>query len=396
VQPSAPLWLDEPYAARPALAGREAAQVCVIGGGIGGIATAWRLLDAGMRPIVLEAREVASGASGRNGGFFIAGAAPMYHEAVARWGRDHARALHAATLSAQREMLAVAEEVRARQHFRLEGMLRLAVDADEAADVREHQRALAADGFAGDLVAETDLPAVLRRPGRLGLHIPGDGAVHPARWVRALAAAAEARGARIFESTPARAPQADGASVRVATSAGVVACEHAVVAMDAGLATLVPGAAAVRSRRLNMVATAPEPRRLLPCPVYARHGLEYAQQLPDGRLAVGGFSDLDGDASWTDREELSEPVQSRLGAYLREEYGVRAAITHRWVGLVGYAEDPLPRCGEVPGSGGRVLALGGYNGTGHVQAWVAAGIVARLIARHEPADNIYGPIAAAP
>jgi gamma-glutamylputrescine oxidase len=395
VRPTRPLWLDEPYTPRRPLAGTEVADVCVIGGGIGGIAAAWRLLDAGLRPVVLESREVASGASGRNGGFFIAGAAPMYHESVARWGHDRARAVHAATLAAQQEMLAVAEEVGARGAFRIAGMLRLAVDSAEAADVREHHRALGSDGFASELVAEADLPTVLRRPGRLGLLIPGDGSVHPVRWIRALARAAEARGVRIFEHTPASTPQDSAGAVRVGTPAGSIECAHAVVAMDAELATLVPEASAVRSRRLNMVATAPSARRVLPYPVYARHGLEYAQQLPDGRVALGGFSDHDGESSWTEREELSEPVQARLDAYLHEELGVREPVTHRWAGLSGYANEPLPRCGEVPGSGGRVLALGGYNGTGHVQAWVAAGIVARLVAGGEPA-NIYGPLAAAP
>jgi glycine/D-amino acid oxidase-like deaminating enzyme len=104
-------------------------------------------------------------------------------------------------------------------------------------------------------------------------------------------------------------------------------------------------------------------------------------------VTLGGFSDLDGDASWTDREEVSDAVQARLDAYLREELGVTAPVTHRWAGLVGYAGEPLPRCGPVPGSDGRVLALGGYNGTGHVQAWVAARVVADLIASGVSADQ---------
>jgi hypothetical protein len=33
----------------------------------------------------------------------------------------------------------------------------------------------------------------------------------------------------------------------------------------------------------------------------------------------------------------------------------------------------------VPGTAGRVLALGGYNGTGNVQAWVASRVVADLV-----------------
>jgi glycine/D-amino acid oxidase-like deaminating enzyme len=390
VRSTTPLWLDDPYDVRPPLAGDVRADVCVVGGGIGGIAAAWHLAARGISAAVLEARTVASGASGRNGGFFIAGAAPLYDEACALFGRERAARVHAATIATQREMLAVAQEVGAAGHFRIVGMLRLAVDEAEALSVRAQHAALAADGFPGELVAEADLPAALARPGRIGLFTPGDGAVHPARWVRALAAAAERRGTRIFEGTRvAGPPQVDGDGVLVRTEGGAVRAQRALVALDGGLAGLVPAAAGVRSRRLNMLATAPAPERL-PCPVYARHGHEYAQQLPDGRVALGGFSDLDGAASYTDREELSAPVQERLDFYLRDELDVHAPVTHRWVGLVGYSERPLPVCGPVPGTDGRVTAIGGYNGTGHVQAFLAARLaVAELLGEPEPGPRLY-------
>jgi gamma-glutamylputrescine oxidase len=131
----------------------------------------------------------------------------------------------------------------------------------------------------------------------------------------------------------------------------------------------------VRSRRLHMLATEPAPPAL-DCPVYVRNGHEYAQQLPDGRVTLGGFSDLDGAASWTDREESNVVVHARLDDFLRDDLLVRAGVTHRWVGLVGYSDDPLPTAGRADDG---VFALGGYNGTGHVQGFVAARIVSELL-----------------
>ncbi len=392
MEATVPFWQDEPYTPFAPLEGDASAEVCVIGAGIGGIATAWHLGRRGIRALVLEAREVASGASGRNGGFFLAGAAPMYDRMRDRWGRDRARRIYAATLAGQEEMLRVAEGIGARGHFRLEGLLRLGVDAAEADDVRRHHAALREDGFAGELVEEDDLPPALRRPGRLGLSTPHDGGVHPVRWLRALAGAC---GADVREHTRVLAPpEAAAGGVTVRTERGTVHADRVVVAMDGGLAALVPAASRVRSRRLNMVATAPVGRRVLPFPVYARDGYEYAQQLPDGRVTLGGFSDVDGARSWTAEEALSEPAQARLDGWLREELGVGEAVTHRWVGIVGYAEDPLPSVGFVPGTGGRILALGGYNGTGHVQGYVAARIVAELLTTGASADaDLYAPVA---
>jgi gamma-glutamylputrescine oxidase len=378
VVPEVSLWLDAPYTPRPSLDRDVDCAVCVVGAGIGGLATAWHLLARGVRDIVVvDGGQVAGGASGRNGGFFIAGAAPMYDRARELFGRARAAAIYRATLDAQQAILDVAQEVGARDAFRIVGMLRV----DDEASIRAHLDALHEDGFEGLLT--TTLPGALRGAGLL---TPHDGAVHPARWLRALASALADRGVRIFENTRVLSPPSGQA---VETAGGCVRAGAVVVAADAALGALVPALATrVRSRRLHMLATAPAPPAL-DCPVYVRDGHEYAQQLPDGRVTLGGFSDLDGPASWTDRAESNPAVQARLDAYLRDDLLVDAEVTHRWVGLVGYCDEPLPTAGAV---GGGLFALGGYNGTGHVQAFVAARIVSDLIVDHTSADAwLYHP-----
>jgi gamma-glutamylputrescine oxidase len=129
-----------------------------------------------------------------------------------------------------------------------------------------------------------------------------------------------------------------------------------------------------------MVATAPLPDRLVECPVYARWGYEYFQQPPDGRLLAGGFSDLDAEASYTDRDEGNPRVWERIERYLREDLGVDSPVTHRWVGTVGYSDDGLPVVGEVPGRAG-LYAAGGYSGHGNVLGFVAGERLADLVAR---------------
>ncbi|MEP7104446.1 MAG: FAD-dependent oxidoreductase [Chloroflexota bacterium] len=391
-----PIWQDEPYSPRPALAADISCAVAVIGGGIGGLSAARRLAELGIEPVAVEARSVASGATGRNGGFFMAGVAPRYDEACRLWGDELAALRYRATLQAQEAMLAIAEQVGARDQFRITGVLRVAYDATEAARVREHLAAFRRDGFPGELVPEGALPEALQRPGRIGLLTQHDGAVQPARWLRRLAAALDPRGARIFDAATVLAPPVPrGTGVSIETTGGMVRAGHVIVAADGALPRLVPAATQVRARRLNMLATAPDQPGRLPCPVSIRDGYEYAQQLPDGRVTLGGFSDLDAEASYTDREELSIPVQERLTRYLAEDLGVTAPVTHRWVGIVSYAADPVPTCGPVPGTDGRVLAAGGYNGTGHVQGFLAGRIVAELAAGGgSPQADLYAPVAA--
>src|SRR5690606_21032967 len=101
----------------------------------------------------------------------------------------------------------------------------------------------------------------------------------------------------------------------------------------------------------------------LPRPVYRRYGYEYYQQLPDGRIALGGFRDRGGEAEWTHDARPDTTVQGLLEGFLREGLGVKAPVTHRWAARVGYSRGVLPVFARLRGG---VVAVGGYNGTGNV------------------------------
>ena len=376
---TAPYWLDAPYAPRPPLTGSVEAEACVVGGGVAGLACARRLAQHGIETILLERGAVAGGASGRNGGFLIAGVALFYNDARERYGAERARDMYARTLAAQREVYALAAELDLPEIVRRIGLLRLAVSEDEAEHVRRHADALREDGFPGELVERDELPPVLRRSGLVACLTEHDGALHPVRWYRALAEAAEAAGARICEGSPVRGPVPAPDEGPVQTDAGSVRAGWVVVAADGALPALVPEyAGRVRQRRLHMVATNPLPPTLDRM-VYARWGYEYLQQRPDGRILAGGFSDVDGPDSYTDSDAGSPAIWERVERYLRDDLGVDSEITHRWAGVVGYTEDSLPYVGEVPGRPGLYVA-GGYSGVGNVPGFMSGCDLAETIA----------------
>lgn len=384
-----PFWLDEPYEARPALRADVEVDACVVGGGVGGLSCARRLAGHGVETLVLERDTVASGASGRNGGFLIAGAAAFYPDLRERCGRAWARRLYARTLAAQEEMRELASALGAADAVRRVGLLRLSVSAEEAAHVVGHVEALQADGFPGRLLEREELPGALRRFGHNGCLTDHDAALHPARWVRALAEDAEQSGARICEGTAVEAPVVAPRAGPVKVGGAIVRARHVVVAADGALPALVPHyAPRVRSRRLHMVATAPLERRLIDPLVYYRWGYEYMQQRPDGRLLAGGFSDYDAEASYTDDDAGAVRVWERIERHLRQDVGVDAPVTHRWAGVVGYSEDGLPFVGEVPGQPGLWVA-GGYSGHGNVPGYVAGQEIADAIAGVEGEPPVF-------
>jgi len=378
-----PYWLDAPYEPRPPLSGDIEAEACVIGGGVAGLSCARRLAERGIETILLEAGTVAGGASGRNGGFLIAGTALFHNDAREHLGAERASAIYGATLDAQEEIVALATDLGAGDALRRVGLLRLATSEEEAEHVRAHAGALTADGFAAELMERDELPEALRRSGLAACLTRHDCALHPARWYRLLAAAAEEAGARICESTRVTGPVPAPGEGPVVSEGGSVRARHVVVAADGALPRLVPEYdGRVRARRLHMVATEPLPP-VVACMVYARWGHEYLQQQPDGRVLAGGFSDVDGDASYTDSEEGNPLVWDRVERYLREDLGTTPHVTHRWTGVVGYSDDSLPYVGEVPGRPGLYVS-GGYSGHGNVPGFMSGRDIADTIAGDSP------------
>ena len=386
-----PLWHDDPYEEREPLAGRRETDVLVIGAGIGGLSCAWHLAERGVECTVVEASTAAGGASGRNGGFLVAGAAPAHQDAIRLFGHDVAVGIYRATLASEQRIYEIAEEIGAAEQFAHVGCLRVTWEPEELEHARVQYEAMRADDLPAEWVDEADLPSIVRRPGRVGVFSPPDATMHPARWVRAFSRAIEARGVHIFERSPVPEPldAARNGGFAVRAGAGSVHAQRVVVAADGALPQLVPHyAPSVRTKRLHMVATAPIGERLVPCAIGARWGYEYLQQRPDGRIAVGGFSDEDGAGaadSYTTAEQASPVIHARLERFLRDDLGVEAPVTHRWIGLVGYSRDERPFVGAVPRHDGLFVA-GGYNGTGNLNGFTAGRIVSELLATGQSAD----------
>jgi gamma-glutamylputrescine oxidase len=367
---SEPFWLTE---SRPTVAPQQLDQVdvAVIGAGITGCSCAAALAGEGKRVRVYDARGVGEGASGRNGGFALRGAAARYDVARETYGAEEARELWRRT-----ELAVDRAEALAGGAFRRTGSLRLAADVEERVEIRAEYEALREDGFAADW--RDELPH-LRPHFRGAIFHPTDGSVQPAAFVQRLA------------------DRAAGAGVAFATGQRVesladIDAEQIVIATDGSGHGLLPELdEALWPARGQVIATAPLAEQLFECPHYARHGFDYWQQLADGRVVLGGFRDFSILTEMTNDETTTQPIQDALDAFLVELLGELATVTHRWAGIFGLTQDLLPLVGPVPGHDG-VWVAAGYSGHGNVFGLLCGELVAgAVLGRDDPLLQLFSP-----
>lgn len=365
--PTTSYWLDDDRSTLPRGTPIDKPDVIVVGGGVTGCSCALTLARRGVRVQLREAREIAGGASGRNGGFALRGAAMPYDAARDAYGREAARRLMTLTERSVDRLEELAGDA-----FRRVGSLRLAFGAAERDALRREHDALHEDGFAVEWLEE--LPSPLDRLYAGALLHPNDGVLHPARWVRRLAAHAVEAGAdvRLGSRVDLETLEADAAAV--------------VVAADGFTASLLPElTGVVVPTRGQVLVTEPVSPVRYARPHYARGGYDYWHQLPDGRLVIGGSRDAAFDEERTEIEATTAVVQGRIEALAAELLEAQPRVTRRWAGIWGTTPDEVPLVGRMPGREG-VWIAGGYSGHGNVLGLACGDLVARALLGEEPPE----------
>jgi glycine/D-amino acid oxidase-like deaminating enzyme len=334
----------------PQLTTNLEADLVVVGLGGSGLTALLHAAERGLNVIGIDSDRIAAGAAGRNGGLLLAGIADFHHNARKDLGVERATALYQHTLDEMDRIEVTTPDAVSRIGALRIGELRRGEDPPELSDTYAHRDALIADGFpVEDYEGEQGV----------GILIPTDGTFHPARRAVLLAKLAKTAGAQIFTHSPAVKIE----SGLVTTAQGSIKAKHIVVAVDGNLGKALPEVSDLaQPTRLQMISTAPETKLKMKYAVYVRQGWDYWQQLPDGRIAIGGGRDLALEQEATDVVEPTQIMRDYLERKL-QELDVTAPVEHHWAAIVSYTSTGLPIVKEVqPG----VWAVGAYCGTGNV------------------------------
>ena len=347
-------------------------EVCVIGGGFAGLHTALELAEAGRRVVVLEARRIAWGASGRNGGQVI----PEY-----ACGRDTLVAALGETDGQACWGLAAAGAERLRERITKYGIdcdyaaghLEAAISERRFARLRRSAASAVAQGRMR-LVAGTELRALVGSPLYAGgLYDPDGGHLHPVKLALGLARAIGTLGGAVHESTPVARWEHDAGRIRVHCTGGqVVNCEQLVVAANVGVGSIGgPGMRTLAQRILPVgtwvIASASLSEDLaasvLPggCAVADnRMIMDYFRLSRDRRLIFGGGCSYLGEAT---PRGFAEQLQRRMLQVFPQLHGV--AVEYAWGGVLDISMNRAPDTGIVDGQP-QVFYAQGFSGSGLV------------------------------
>ncbi|PYB83345.1 MULTISPECIES: FAD-binding oxidoreductase [Pseudomonas] len=361
------------------------ADVCVVGGGLTGVNAALELAERGLSVILLEARRIGWGASGRNGGQLIRGIGHDVSGFARHVGQDGVRYLKQAGIDS------VALVARRIAQYGIDcdlrwGFCELANTPAQFAAFEDEQRDLATLGYPHEtrLVGPERMHEIVASDLYAGgLVDMGSGHLHPLDLVQGEAHAAHGLGVRIFEQSPVLRIE-HGSTVILHTARGKVRAQSLVLGCNAHLDELEPRLSGkVLPAGSYVVATEPLPeglaRTLIPQQMALcdqKVGLDYYRLTADNRLLFGGACHYSG----RDPKDIGAYMRPKVLKVFPQLAEVR--LDYQWGGMIGITANRFPQVGRLS-QHPNVFYAQGYSGHGlNVTHWTAK-LLAEAIATEQ-------------
>ena len=338
--------------------------------------------------MLLEAKRLARGASGRNGGFVSNGFAEGMDNVAKRVGLESARALYQlsrfGTEFVRREIADGDPSIKMGEGW--QGCIRYSNAAEKKAGIAAMARDYGQDLQFLD-VAETRARVNSQRYFQSSYDSTAFH-MHPLRYALLIAAKARAAGAQLYEMSPVLSVSKDGTQHVVRTAQGEVRAQHVVYCVSSLDRTLHP----ITGRAVLPVATYVAVTEPLKQDVIrtrsaisdSRRAGNYYRLIDQGRLLWGG--------AITTR--ISEP--SRLAERMKSDMLSvfpslgNPKIDYAWAGLMGYARHFMPLIGSDGQGQWWATAFGGHG----MNTTAMGGILmARAIAQKDDEYRRFAPFA---
>ena len=376
----------------PPFEGDAKVDVAIVGGGFTGCSAALHLARKGMRVILLEAKEIGWGGSGRNAGLVNAGLWLKPDEVVRRIGPAHGEKLMMGLNEAPKRVFDIIEKYQIDCDLVRKGVIQAALNPGGFASLREHVRQWQSRGADIELIDKERTSDLLGSSRYIGALIDHRSAsIQPLSYARGLARAAQHEGAELHGASPVTRLERRDTCWRVSTSRGTVTAEHVILATNAYSDDLWPG---LRQSTIPvgafMYATDPLGENIRATVLPGGHAMydtqpamNFARLDRDHRLIVGSLGYLPRSRpaqpnAWVNR------VLRRLFPQLDD-----SAWTFQWAGTIGFTPDHIPRLHQPAAN---LYVVLGFNGRGIAPGTFWGKQLAERIADGKPLEEMPLPI----
>ena len=352
-----PFWVDD-YPRPDGLTSDLASETdyLVIGAGFTGLSAGLRLAEAGKTVTVVDAGEIAGGASSMNGGMV---------SADVKAGIDSVHTVYGPLIAGEMWAATVRSVELVRDLVSRPGIDALTQNAGMAAlgrgskTLKEFDRRVAwyreRFGVNWEVIDARNIHEIVGGDYfNVAMFQPDGFGIHPAKFAFGLAGEVSRAGASLVKNCDAIGIEKIGAGLRVETTKGSVTAGTVILATN-GYTTRQPSkemARLVVPIGSYIIATEPlgpeQAARIFPGSAmgYTRKRLlNYMRRSHDDRILIGGRRNLRPDL---DLEESAGDLRSRLIDYWPELEDV--AITHVWGGKLGIPFDLVPHIGRIDGA----------------------------------------------
>ncbi|KAF9890996.1 hypothetical protein FE257_005253 [Aspergillus nanangensis] len=397
----------------------EESDIVIIGAGYTGIATAyhlWKQLGPHDKPYpaitILEARQICSGATGRNGGHLrpdVYNNIPLYIE---RHGVDAAREIAEFEVSHMKALKKLLAEEDIDCDFNITRNLNVYTNEEDARKGKAVYDALVALGlgFVDDLhyTSQKNAEGVSGVKGAISCLSYTAGTLWPYKFiVGLLSKMVHSKAINVQAHTPVTSVIPQGSTHLVKTPRGSIRASKVVYASNAYTFGLLPEYSAniVPCRGICCHIDVPEGKEapFLPYSYVIRSGdgkgSSYMITRPDGSIIVGGAHSTfqERREQWygvVDDSTLIEPTKDYYHGFMQRTFkgweDSGAHVKEIWTGVMAYSFDSNPHVGEVPGKPGQFICAG-FTGHGMPVIFLAAKGLAEMIRDGKQFEEVHLP-----
>lgn len=391
LDPNVSIWAEgqENYQPSPPLKGKITADVVIIGGGFTGVSTAWFLAHRfpDRRIVLLEARTLGNGASGRNGGMML-----NWINGVDSSDPDLTRLVYQTTRSGIDQIVNLIENEKLDVPYRRDGCLELFTNRQRADAAEEEVKRLNSWGIPVKWLGKEEVKPLIRAEGvQGGIFDASVGQVHGLRLVREMKAKLSGK-VEFYENTMVLGVT-EGRVIQVRTPEGEVRANAMVLGTNGYTPRLGYFRSGICPMHSHVIATeplSPEQWEKLGWGRFAGFSddldrIAYGGMTPGGSLVFGGggnfaYSYRYGNGTSfpaQDAQPCWEAIHRRLLHYMPALADVK--IQRRWTGTLGTTLDRSCTMG-VRGEHKNIYYALGYSGHGVSLANLAGRVLSDIYA----------------